>query len=36
MNDSEIHDSVFLLMAYESIKYILSNKIKKKEKNEEI
>jgi hypothetical protein len=36
MNDSEIHDSVFLLMAYESIKYILSKKIEKKEKNEEI
>ena len=36
MNNQNIQDSVFLLMTYESIKYILSKQIEKKEKKDEI
>ena len=36
MNNQNIQDSVFLLMKYESIKYILSKQIEKKEKKDEI
>ena len=36
MNNQNIKDSVFLLMTYESIKYILSKQIEKKEKKDEI
>ena len=36
MNNQNIQDSVFLLMTYESINYILSKNIEKKEKKDEI
>ena len=35
-NNNEIQDSSFILLVYESINYILSKKIEKKEKNEQI
>lgn len=36
MNNQNIQDLVFLLMTYESINYILSKNIEKKEKKDEI